>query len=115
MSDSKISETKMVEYPEIYIRKSDLDDVEPINAFIDEEISDNLNLLYDYPNIVTLFERYLFPKLDHIFPLRSWMMNNRLLVQPVSMILPRVFVENMIIFMKTSGKNGLIRPITLKD
>ena len=35
MSDSKISETKILEYPEIYIRKSDLDDVEPINAFID--------------------------------------------------------------------------------
>lgn len=54
MADSKISDNRIIEYPEVYIRKSDLDDTEAISNLIEEEAHDNLNLLYDYPSIVTL-------------------------------------------------------------
>ena len=53
MTESKVIENGL----EVYIRKSDLDDVEVINGLIDEEYRENLNKLYDYPNILNLLEK----------------------------------------------------------
>ena len=53
MTESKVIQNGL----EVYIRKSDLDDIETINALIDEECRQNLNKLYDYPNVLNLLEK----------------------------------------------------------
>ncbi len=40
-----------------FVRKADLDDIEALNRLITEENKAELDLLYDYPKLVTLFER----------------------------------------------------------
>lgn len=53
MADSKVSEASI----EVYIRKSDLDDVEAVNKLITEDSYEDLNRLYDFPKILNLFEK----------------------------------------------------------
>jgi hypothetical protein len=55
MAESKVSE---VISPEFFIRKADLDDVETINTLIVEDVQQNINTLYDFPNVLNLFEKY---------------------------------------------------------
>jgi hypothetical protein len=52
MDNSKISENPSLE---VYIRRSDLDDIEAINKLITPESWNHLNQLYDYPNPLNLF------------------------------------------------------------
>ena len=54
MDQSKTSENSDFE---VYIRRADLDDVEPINALIDSEAKNNIDQLYDFPNVLNLFEK----------------------------------------------------------
>lgn len=53
MTESKVTESPL----EVYIRKSDLDDVEALNALITPDNKANLDQLYNYPNILNLFEK----------------------------------------------------------
>lgn len=43
---------------DFFVRKADLDDVETLNRLISEENKLDLNVLFDYPKLITLFERY---------------------------------------------------------
>ncbi len=43
---------------DFFVRKADLDDVETLNRLISEENKLDLNALFDYPKLITLFERY---------------------------------------------------------
>ena len=52
MDNSKASENTQFE---VFIRRSDLDDIESVNTLIDTEAKENINMLYDYPNVLTLF------------------------------------------------------------
>lgn len=40
---------------DFFVRKSDLDDIESINALINEENRSELDLLFDYPKLISLF------------------------------------------------------------
>lgn len=106
MSESKVIDTPL----EVYIRKSDLDDVEQINALITEELKHNLNKLYDYPNVLNLLERYLPPHVDLISLSPSSMNNKKLLEQVASTTSLKVSKANSITFTTICGKSGLHKP-----
>jgi hypothetical protein len=42
---------------DFFVRKADLDDIEALNRLTTEENKAELDLLYDYPKLVSLFER----------------------------------------------------------
>ncbi len=42
---------------DFFVRRADLDDTEALNSLITEENKAELDLLFDYPKLVTLFER----------------------------------------------------------
>lgn len=44
---------------DFFVRKADLDDIEALNKLINEENRADLNSLFDYPKLISLFERYI--------------------------------------------------------
>lgn len=52
---SRVSQHAANDY---FIRKASLDDIEFLNGLISSQAQSELNLLFDHPNLLTLFERY---------------------------------------------------------
>jgi hypothetical protein len=45
------------EMMQILVRKADLDDIEELMKLMSPQDEENLDLLFDYPKLLTLFER----------------------------------------------------------
>ncbi len=52
---SRVEQSRIIN--DFFVRRSDLDDIEPINKLISEENKLELDVLYDYPKLVALFEK----------------------------------------------------------
>lgn len=54
LQSTNMANTEIYDY---LIRRADLDDVDHIQKAMSQEAQERLNLLYDFPSIVRLFER----------------------------------------------------------
>ena len=52
---------------DFFVRKADLDDVESLNKLITDENKSDLNLLFDHPKLISLFERFHSSNLDLLY------------------------------------------------
>jgi len=71
-----------------------------------EESKTELDLLFDYPSLLSLIEKFIFPHSDPIFRLPFSTLVIRLSELPASMIPSPDWKENSMMFITTFGKNG---------